>query len=229
MHPGGEWKGEYLVAWIEHFRTITRKGAKRKTIPFYRTREIVYDHTKTPFFPLSEQYEKKKWELPKRDLSSVPQEEPAPEPPDQESMIAEDGSGLGPADIARGAGPPVEPQEVEVVEDHPPDEYPEHDHDFVQHAGVWFKGKYEIGADGKWIARPLHVRGRVPGISVDDWNLHCDRAMKDALWESHLEQYGPPPPVPGGTYVWPAGRGDAPAVASVGTVSYTHLTLPTKG
>ena len=70
-------------------------------------------------------------------------EEPAPEPPDKESIIAEDGSFASPEEEVRGAGPPVDAPVQEAEEQPPDDGNPEHNYPFVKHAGVWFKGKYE--------------------------------------------------------------------------------------
>ena len=82
--------------------------------------------------------------MPGRLQPNIPMEEPATEPPGKGSIIAGDGSVAPPEEALRGAGRPVDVPQGEAVEQPPDDEHPEHDCPFTKHAGVWFKGKYEI-------------------------------------------------------------------------------------
>ena len=79
MQPGGKWNGEYLVAWIEHFKLAADPKVKAgRRVPFFRVREIVVDESKPPHFPLLDDYEARKWKLPKVLPRNQPQDQPVP-------------------------------------------------------------------------------------------------------------------------------------------------------
>ena len=198
IQPGGRWNGEYLVAWIEHFKLAADPSIKKgRKIPFFRVREIVVDESRPPFFPLSDDYQSLKWKVPKTIPSNQPHDQPVPQ--DIPSAVIPD----APAD----GDPPPLPEEDGAP---PRDRFPELDHPFVKHAGIWFKGPYEIQntIDGDvWIRRPYgRGPGRLPGIPVKDWPRV---GHHEALWENYIKNYGPPPLVPDPK----ASRGDPEAKA----------------
>ena len=59
LAAGGVWKGDYLCAMLDDFRRLgARKSTKgKRMLPYYRTKEVIYDDESPPFFPLEEEYD----------------------------------------------------------------------------------------------------------------------------------------------------------------------------